>query len=468
MRFFLSFVVVTCFLFSCKKESFISSPDAILIARADTVRFDTVFTTAGSVTKYFTLVNDNDQKLMVSHVGLAGGATSSFSINVDGVAGTSFSDLELNAHDSMYVFVKVSIDPQSVNSPFLVQDSIEINYNGNTSKVFLQAFGQNARYITDDIKKSTTWDNSLPYVIQNTLTVAEGVTLTIQKGTRIYTHATAALIVDGTLKVMGEKEGNERVVFRSDRLDEPYKDLPGGWPGIVFTGSSHHNEMHYANVLNAYQAIVVAGGAAPNSPQLVLSECVIQNAYDVGLYALNSSIEATNCLISQCGNGGQPGVGGSNILITGGGQYSFAYCTIATYANFYQDHKQPVCFVSNSDAGIVAPLQADFTNCIMYGEGSLVEDELIVQKASTDAVALSNCIYKMKNSEPAGVVFTDCIKNVNPLFDSINTNLHTYNFRLRDTSPAIDAAKNTSTGIDLDGAPRPAGTKPDIGCYERQ
>lgn len=463
-----TFALLCCFLFSCQKESFVNSPDARLVAGIDTLRFDTVFTTLGSATKSFTLVNDNRRKLKISNIKLAGGAASPFKVNVDGVAGTQFSNLEMNANDSIYVFVKVTIDPQSANTPFLILDSIEINYNGNTSKVYLQAFGQNARYIKNQIiSDNATWDNSLPYVIQGDLNIAADATLTIEKGTHIYSNATAAFIVNGTLKVMGEKEESNHVFFRGDRIDENYKDLPGAWPGIIFTNSSHDNQMTYANVLNAYQAVVIAGGANQNTARLIMNECVIHNAYDIGLYTLNSSVKATNCLISQCGNNGLPGVGGSNVLITGGGKYEFNHCTISTFANFYQNHKQPVCFISNNNAGLVAPLKADFTNCIIYGQGGLTEDELVIEKTNADEIVFSNSIYKIKNADLSGVVFTDCIKNADPLFDSINTSRQTYNFRLKETSPAIDAGKSSGINIDLDGSARPVGTKPDIGCYEK-
>src|SRR6187549_663475 len=115
------FSLLVLFAFSCKKESFNDSPDARLQTSTDRVRFDTVFTSLGSVTQRFTIVNDNDQKLRLSNIRLAGGTSSFFAINVDGTAGTSFSDLELNANDSMYVFVKVTIDPNAANLPFLVE-----------------------------------------------------------------------------------------------------------------------------------------------------------------------------------------------------------------------------------------------------------------------------------------------------------------------------------------------------------
>ena len=48
---------------------------------------------------------------VLSNVTLAGGASSAFKINVDGYKGPTVSNLEIDANDSLHVFVNVSIDP---------------------------------------------------------------------------------------------------------------------------------------------------------------------------------------------------------------------------------------------------------------------------------------------------------------------------------------------------------------------
>jgi hypothetical protein len=54
-----------------------------------------------------------------------------------------------------------------------------------------------------------------------------------------------------------------------------------------------------------------------------------------------------------------------------------------------------------------------------------------------------------------------------PQFDSINTAKNFYDFRLKDTSPAINAGTNSLVTSDLDGKVRPIGL-PDLGTYEKQ
>jgi hypothetical protein len=124
--------------------------------------------------------------------------------------------------------------------------------------------------------------------------------------------------------------------------------------------------------------------------------------------------------------------------------------------------------LSNTDGVSAKPLNVSFLNSIIYGHGGSAADELLVNKSGSDKVEFINCIYKVKDADPAGVLFTGCLKNVDPLFDSINTSLQQYNFRLKDISPAIDWGKSNSLVVDLDGNPRPVGNKPDTGCYEKQ
>ena len=389
MKFYIPILLltITAYLASCKKETFITSADAKLATSVDSLHFDTVFTTAGSVTQSFIVRNQNNQKLRISNVQLAGGAASAYKINVDGAAGTQFSNIEVNANDSFYVFVKVNINPSQANLPFIVRDSIKFDFNGNTHWVQLDAFGQNARFLRNQkISTSTTWNSQLPYVILGGLTIDTGITLTLEKGVRVYCNATAPIIVNGTLKAMGDKNAADRIIFRGDRMDADYKDFPGGWPGILFNNSSAASELNYTEVRNAYQALVVNGFAA--TPKLTLRETIVDNAYDLGIFAFNTNIVARNCLISNCGNDAQAGAGGSNIIIRAGGIYNFNHCTVVTYANNYQVHKQPVLYVNNSVNSTSADLVANFTSCIFWGEGGLVEDEIKTDKQGANIFSL--------------------------------------------------------------------------------
>src|SRR4026207_647618 len=122
-------ISVLILFYSCKKDSFITSPDAQVRISADEIKFDTVFTTTGSITQSFKIINENDQRLRLSSIKLMGGNASYFKINADGFVGPEVSSIEIEPNDSVYVFVSVSINQSAANIPFIVKDSIQVNYN---------------------------------------------------------------------------------------------------------------------------------------------------------------------------------------------------------------------------------------------------------------------------------------------------------------------------------------------------
>jgi hypothetical protein len=450
---------------SCKKETFITGAEARLNTSVDSLHFDTVFTTTGSVTHSFRIFNDNDQKLRLSSVKLNGGSASSFKMNVDGIAGTEVNNIELDANDSVHVFVTVKIDPNTANLPFVIQDSITIQYNGNTKQVQLEAWGQNANFLRSRIiTANETWNSTKPYVILGGLLIDTNIVLTIEKGTRVYLHADAPFVVDGTLAIKGEKYDSTRVVFRGDRLDEPYRDYPAGWPGIFFRGSSKDNVLNYTVIKNAYQGLVADKPSVNANPKLTLNECIIDNCYDAGILGLHTYIKAQNCLISNCGK---------NIILAQGGQYDFNHCTSAAYSSAFLLHKEPVLlvtdFIKQNNMILTADIAALFRNCIFWGDNGTVDDEVITSKQGTSTlfnVNFQNCLWKVKNN-PADIASSNIIANENPQFDSVNNQLRIYNFRLRDESPAKNKGVATGVAVDLDGNPRAIGI-PDLGCYEKQ
>ena len=391
-----------------------------------------------------------------------GGSSSAYKINVDGTPGNLFNNIEIEANDSIHVFVQVNINPNANNLAFIIRDSIQVIYNGNNRLVQLEAWGQNAHFYRNKIVSANeTWTNDLPYVILGSLSINTNQTLTINKGCRIYIHADAPIIVNGTFQVNGLKDTIDRVYFRGDRLDDPYKDFPASWPGLFFQTGSKDNVLNYAVIKNAYQAIGIQDPSPNANPKLTLNECVIDNAYDAGIISLNSSIRAGNCLVSNCGK---------NILLAKGGDYQFVHCTVATYANSFIEHRDPVLFVSNyitvNNNPVTASLNALFRNCVFWGENGLVDNEVVVSKSgsTTFNVNFDYNLWKVQ-TPPANITSNQIINNQAPQFDSVNTNRNYYDFRLKSSSPAVNRGVNAGVTIDLDGKSRPVGL-PDLGCFE--
>ncbi|MFL5740814.1 MAG: choice-of-anchor Q domain-containing protein [Flavisolibacter sp.] len=457
----LFFFFILLAFYACKKDAITNSASVFLRVSEDTLHFDTVFTTTGSVSQLVKIINDHDKGISISSVKIAGGQSSPFKINVDGSPGPEVKNVEILAHDSMYVFVTVRIDPNSSSLPFLVHDSIEINYNGNIRFIQLDAFGKNAHFFRNKkITGSETWNNDLPYVILGGLVVDSNAVLTINRGCHVFVHADAPFIINGSLQVNGAAADSGRVVFSGDRTDDPYRDFPASYPGLIFTSSSKNNLISFAIIKNAYQAVVAAGPGV----QLTLNETIIDNAWDAGILGINASITARNVLVSNCGK---------NIFLVQGGNYQFTHCTAATYSSSYIQHKDPILvvtdFVNLNGSPAVSNLNALFRNCIFWGENNgIVPDEAVVLRQGTGnsfQVVFENVLWRVEHA-PANCTIKNPI-NQDPLFELINTTDRIYRFQLSPQSPAIDKGVDASVTLDLDGHPRPVGL-PDLGAYEKQ
>jgi hypothetical protein len=151
------------FMLSCQKNSFITSKDAQISFSSDTLFFDTVFTTTGSVTQPVKIINENNQKLRLSDVRLMGGAQSMYKIIIDGATGPELDNIELDANDSIYVFVAIAINPNAANLPFVVRDSIQVSFNGNQQYIQLQAWGQNAHFMSNAVACRWIRTRPLPF-----------------------------------------------------------------------------------------------------------------------------------------------------------------------------------------------------------------------------------------------------------------------------------------------------------------
>jgi hypothetical protein len=129
-------------------------------------------------------------------------------------------------------------------------------------------------------------------------------------------------------------------------------------------------------------------------------------------------------------------------------------------------------YINVNNVPQTAPLNALFQNCIFWGEGGLVDDEVVIARdpGATLAVSFDYGLWKIQKTDPstvAGVTTNQIINNQAPLFDSVNNSKRYYDFHLQESSPAKDKGTNTGITIDLDGKPRPVGPA-DLGCYEKQ
>lgn len=455
----------------------ITDPTAKLEFSSSSILYDTVFTTVGSVTKTFIVYNRNSQPIKISSIRLGRGTASNFRINVDGTKGVSFSDVEIEGKDSMFVFAEVTVDPNNASSPLIIRDSVVFETNGNMQDVDLEAWGQDAYFYTPTIfpadgfpgysviNCNAVWTNDKPHVIYAYALIAPGCTLTIKDGARVYMHPNAVFYVDSGATLIINGSISQPVTFQGDRLEPQYAEAAGQWNFIQLAKGSKNNSIDWAIIKNGYFGVISDSVNTWSNPTLKISNTIIKNMSVAALYGRGTFIHGSNCVFANCGQ--------YVAALTIGGKYNFYHCTFANYwsggtrqlptlllSNYYKDVNE-----------IIHPRALDsafFYNCIVYGDLSS-GDELKLDESASAAFnyKFHNCLLKTTLSTSASQ-YENVIVNLNPYFNNVGNN----DYRIKNplAFPAVidkgDPAISAIYPDDLlmhSRLPNPPG---DIGAYE--
>jgi len=459
----LPILVGIAFLFSCTPDRLGNAQNVRVFTSTDSLRFDTIFTTRGSITAGFKIYNPSSTAIEISEVALGNRQSSSFSINVNGTPGPVVNNIRIEKTDSVYVFVKCTIDPNNEQTPFLVNDSITIKWGNNQSHVQLEAFGKNAYFLRNHtVRTDTTFSAEKPIVIFGNFKIEAQATLTIAPGTAMFMNANAPWIIEGNLMAKGTKDSI--IVFTGDRLDRPYSTLPSSWPGLVFMESSTQNQIQFTRIQYAFEGIIAAG-VGRNNPigdyGLTLENVEVNQCFQTGIKLIASSVFMNNCLMVNSG---------SNLMVEGGGNYLLRHSTFASFGNRFIPHTTPSVLLNNyllnGTIKVEQPLTANFQNCIIWGGNGTVDKEIVLDGVgSSSSISLTHCLFK-ESGNNSNINAQNSIRNQDPLFDSIAPAEQFYRYQLKLGSPAIDLGNPAfSSPSDFTGRLRTDG-KPDAGCYE--
>ncbi|MFV0591753.1 MAG: hypothetical protein ACK5M7_10230 [Draconibacterium sp.] len=471
--FYIFSVVVLLFsLYSCEDEGYMSSSDAQLQFSVDTIAFDTIFTSIGSTTQRFTVRNPYNDPVLISSIRLAGGEMSNFRLNISGEKSNEVYEVEVPAHDSIYIFVEVTIDPNGQNLPMVVQDSILFSTNANLQDVKLIAYGQDFVLVKEEKIKNTTWTADKPYLVYGYAYVDSLSTLTIQPGTRIHFHKGAGLYVKGT--VVADGTFDQPIQFMSDRLEDSYKNVPDQWNGILLFSGSHDNIFDFATIKNANIGLQVGTIEHEGFASVSISNSTIENMAYAGLFAMKSKIFAYNDVIANCG------FYAAALLV--GGEYEFYHTTIANYwGNLGSKVRSTaslvisnVLVVEGSDGSSVSYSgdlsKATFGNSIIYGN-TYNEVELGDNDENTFEYYFDHCILQVPDTLNTSNKnhYNSVLKGIDydPLFVDPYAGL---NYQLDTLSAAIDAGSSMYSKIfpvDMLNKSRTSDEGPDLGAYER-
>ena len=462
---------------ACKKNNQIN-PDASLKLSfsTDTLLFDTVFTSLGSATHQLRIYNPNSDDLKISSIRLLGGESSPYRLNLDGENNNEFYDKIIPANDSLFSFLRVTINPNDLNTPFVVEDELEFITNGNTQIVKLLAWGQNANYIVADkvvtlgnVKypyhvvadslQTTVWTSERPYVIYGWALINSWGTLKIEEGTRIYCHQGSGIFSwsDGQLIISGTAENP--VVIQGDRLEAYYNDTPGQWEQILMmdgrAGADHR--ISHAIIRNGTIGLNCQSSLKVTECALRIDNTIIENQSGYGLYSILYPVEAKNFVIANCGF--------ANFWAFGG-DYRFVH---GTFADYWQDQHNNNIAISVANRAIDGneelfyyPFHMEMDNCIVYGKQKDEFSTAFGPDADSTFI-LDHCLIKSEKFNGGMAGFSHCLFNLEPYFVDELRDYHIDSI----ASPVIGTGNplfGNEVPYDLDGVLRVGA--PDIGAYQ--
>ncbi|MDX1702527.1 MAG: hypothetical protein R3250_17995, partial [Melioribacteraceae bacterium] len=253
---FLLIIILVSLWSSCRNDLEFSPSSVRLGFSKDTVYLDTVFTNIGSSTYNLKVYNNSNENILISNLALGQGENSEYRLNVDGIPGKIFENIELLAKDSMFVFIETTIDINNLpntNGEFLYTDFIEFGDTSNSQRVELVTLVKDAVFIYPNRDDTTgvietltlnidgepvetqiqgrylrsfelTFTNEKPYVIYGYAAVPENETLVVEAGARIHFHADSGMLVtqNASLNINGELSSDQdilenEVIIEGDR-----------------------------------------------------------------------------------------------------------------------------------------------------------------------------------------------------------------------------------------------------------
>ena len=412
---------------SCIEDGFTTSSSDVLAFNKDTVAFDTVITLQGTATKQMVVYNRSKKQISISSIKVAGLANKGrFYLNVDGVRGDEFHNVEIRGNDSIFIFIEARLDEMEKDEPTLVEDRLDFVTNGVTQHVLLSAWGQDVvRIKGDTIGRTTRLTADKPYLIYDTVFVKEGVTLYIDAGATLLFHDKAAMRCAGRMLANGTAE--EPITFRGDRLDRvvgrtSFDIMSGQWGGIIFTPPTMNNVLSHVIMKGSSIGMHCTANSDTTHCALKLVNCVLTNSASTCLATQTCYVQLIGTEISDAAE---------EVAYFAGGKVLASQCTFANYYLF-KVPSFPIVNVFNVEYsdGSIGKIKARFDNSIICG----LSKELNEGKLDDFDVYLRYCLLRSDGTDDAH--FINCVWGGDPQFLTVRDD-YIFDYRLDNESDAI-------------------------------
>lgn len=462
MKNFISIIILallTMCSVSCIEDGVSTSSSDQPTFSVDTLNLGSVFTGQGTPTHRFVVYNRHDKIININTIALRNDASGVFRLNVDGMSGRTFSNVEIRPNDSIYVFVEATAPVNGTPGLLAVEDHLDFTTQGVTRSVVLHADGFDVEpirslVITQDSRMTAEY----PYQVWDSIVVEEGAKLIVDPGVKLYFHDKAEFIVRGTLEVNGTAE--QPVEMMGDRLGNvvttiPFELLASQWEGLFFTPSSKGNKLSHTSIRNtSYGVVADSLGGSMEAPNLYMLNCQLHNSGTYVFQAAHTGVTAIGCEFSDASLG---------VIYVRGGELTLNHCTIANYYLFTAlggPSLQLAHVTSDDDDASGLPfLKANIDNTIVYGNGT----DLSHGDLEGSTVLMRSCLLKSAGSDDNN--FINCLWDTDPLYFTVREDYY-FDYRLKEDSPARGAADTSLTlpaaAYDRYGTSRAA----TIGAYE--
>ena len=118
MKYIYGLAIFSCLVLwsSCRSDFETLPSTGNLEFSRDTVYLDTVFTNIGSSTYNLKVYNRSNDDINIPSLRLNQGDASNYRLNVDGLPGKVFNDIQILAKDSIFIFIETTLVNFSGNS----------------------------------------------------------------------------------------------------------------------------------------------------------------------------------------------------------------------------------------------------------------------------------------------------------------------------------------------------------------